>query len=158
MTYREATESFGGEAKASLQKELQNVFKRALVPVNPNGVDPADLLPGHALVNLKEDAKGVANELKTRLAAGGNHQNKEDVPERSSPTIDYPKLLAVETYAIHHKWVSIVTDVTGAYLHATEGGEAHLCSTQPCGLGCGGRDVATPQGHARQEGTPRVTR
>ena len=120
MGIEEATEAYGERAKDSLQKELRNLFKRAFRPVDPKSVDPEYLVSSHALFHMKLDAEGKDTVVKARVAAGGNRQNKDDVPEKSSPTIAYRFLCARESISCFNDETAIVTDVHGAYLHAKQ--------------------------------------
>ena len=101
--------------------ELENVFAKALVPIDwaKEKEKYRDCVcPSMMLQDMKKDANGNETILKSRLVGGGNRQNPDDVGDTSAPTISYSALLIRETIACFRNEHRMTSDVSGAFLHA----------------------------------------
>ena len=99
LTMKQATSLFGDIAKESIRLEMQQMIEKCVwKPIFWNTVD-TNVIPFKMFLKEKNDSNGVVTKIKARLVAGGHLQNREDLFDKSSPTLMYPSLLILSLLA-----------------------------------------------------------
>ena len=120
MSLRKGIIAFPDLWKPSAIAELENVFTKALVPVDwekDRNKFHDCVIPGHMLQDEKKDASNAITGLKSRLVGSGNLQNPDDYPDTSAPTISYQALTIRESIACYRNEHRVTSDIAGAFLH-----------------------------------------
>jgi hypothetical protein len=115
-------------AETVIKAEVKQLFEElcALRPVHRSEiVAGACILTCHLFLVEKFLADGSFDKMKARLVSHGNYQNKNDFPDRSSPTVAiYSVLMVLVVYAGRLDYFEICKiDVKGAFVQTPMEGE-----------------------------------
>jgi len=123
ITLKKAQKEYGiPRATASAGAELTNQIDfGALQPEHASSLTRAEfarILPSHLFLKEKFDASGKFLSLKARLVGGGNHQDRSDYENITSPTVRTQSVfVSLNEAATERRNISTI-DVKGAYLNA----------------------------------------
>ena len=123
ITLKKAQKEYGiPNAIASAGVEITNQIDfGALQPEHASSLTRAQfarILPSHLFLKEKFDASGKFLSLKARLVGGGNHQDRSDYDNITSPTVRTQSVFVALNEAVSEGRNISTIDVKGAYLNA----------------------------------------
>ena len=122
ISVKEAFRTRGHEAKKVIVSELrQMIDKRVWAPViggKLTAMQRASTIRSSMFLKQKNNPDGSFLNLKARLVAGGDQQDKGLYEDLSSPTVSTSAVFTLLAVAAHEKRRVAVVDISGAYLNA----------------------------------------
>jgi hypothetical protein len=121
MTVKKALQIFGQDAEDASLAEIKQLLvdKKAfhlMKRTDLSGKQLRGIIRSSMFLKAKFDASGAFEKLKARLVAWGNLQNRDEIPNRSAPTVNMTSLKIVLALAARHGKKGAVYDVGGAFL------------------------------------------
>lgn len=121
VSFGKAIKKFGKQpATAAVEAELRQMdAKDVWSPVPLSEVRNAKTIRSFIFLKEKVDANGNFQKLKARLVAGGNDQEVELYPDKSSPTASAQTIFMLAAIAGNENRTVVTADIGSAYLNAS---------------------------------------
>ena len=111
----------------SIKAELKQMLdKEVWTPQEKDFITNKKIIPSSMFIKEKFDETGNLIKLKSRLVAGGNEQDKEEIYDNSSPTVSNESLFMILAIAAGERRHFRTFDVQGAYLEAKMTEEVYM--------------------------------
>ena len=111
----------------SIKAELKQMLdKEVWTPQEKDFITNKKIIPSSMFIKEKSDETGNLIKLKSRLVAGGNEQDKEEIYDNSSPTVSNESLFMILAIAAGERRHFRTFDVQGAYLEAEMTEEVYM--------------------------------
>ena len=122
ITVREALRTRGAEAEKVIMKELEQMLNKSVwTPIDVRRLTAEQrgrIIRSSMFLKEKFLATGEFEELKARLVAGGDQQDKNPYDDLSAPTVSTSAVFTVLSIAAHEGRRAAVVDIGGAFLNA----------------------------------------
>ena len=122
ITMREALRTRGAEAEKVIMKELEQMLNKSVwTPIDVRRLTAEQrgrIIRSSMFLKEKFLATGEFEELKARLVAGGDQQDKNLYDDLSAPTVSTSAVFTVLSIAAHEGRRAAVVDIGGAFLNA----------------------------------------
>ena len=115
-------------AAEAIHKELEQMLKgkKVFAPVKRSDVPQSRVIRSQMFLKYKYDAQGKLEKLKARLVPDGRVQDREQYPDKYSPTVSLEAIMATLKLAATSKKAMAKFDIKGAYLNADLDEELYL--------------------------------
>ncbi len=107
-------------AAEAIHKELEQILKgkKVFTPVKRSDVPQSRVIRSHMFLKYKHVAQGKFEKLKARLVADGKVQDREQYPDKYSPTVPLEAIMFTLKVVSTSKKAMPKFDIKGAYLNA----------------------------------------